>query len=81
LPHEKGIGRHSWSLVTWLQLVTTVRQKAIYCTVRDSQTAAKPQAQLASTPEGSVIPRLSLGSVGKLISAPRPKVTAAERQV
>src|SRR6516164_1132622 len=43
--------------------------------------AAKPQAQLASAPEGSVILGLSLGGVGKLISAPRPKVTAAERQV
>jgi hypothetical protein len=43
--------------------------------------AAKPQAQLASAPEGSVILSLSLGGVGKLISAPRPKVTAAERQV
>jgi hypothetical protein len=42
---------------------------------------AKPQAQLASTPEGSVKLGLSLGGVGKLISAPRPKVTAAERQV
>jgi hypothetical protein len=43
--------------------------------------AAKPQAQLASAPEGSVILSLSLGGVGKLISAPRPKVTPAERQV
>jgi hypothetical protein len=43
--------------------------------------AAKPQAQLASAPEGSVILSLSLRGVGKLISAPRPKVTAAERQV
>src|SRR5262245_45317823 len=43
--------------------------------------AAKPQAQLASAPEGSVIFSLSLGGVGKLISAPRPKVTAAERQI
>src|SRR5262249_52088480 len=43
--------------------------------------AAKPQAQLASAPEGSVILSLSLGAVGKLIRAPRPKVTAAERQV
>src|SRR5262249_60249579 len=43
--------------------------------------AAKPQAQLASAPEGSVILSLSLGGVGKLISAARPKVTAAERQV
>src|SRR5262245_54737395 len=43
--------------------------------------AAKPQAQLASAPEGSVILSLSLGGVGELISAPRPKVTAAERQV
>src|SRR5262245_33990098 len=42
--------------------------------------AAKPQAQLASAPEGSVILSLSLGGVGKLIRAPRPKVTAAERQ-
>src|SRR5215471_12299661 len=41
--------------------------------------AAKPQAQLASAPEGSVILSLSLGGVGKLIRAPRPKVTAAER--
>src|SRR5262249_4841643 len=43
--------------------------------------AAKPQAQLASAPEGSVILSLSLGGVGKLIRAPRPKVRAAERQV
>jgi hypothetical protein len=43
--------------------------------------AAKPQAQLASAPEGSVKLGLSLGGVGKLISAPRPKVTAANRQV
>src|SRR5262245_10548209 len=43
--------------------------------------AAKPQAQLASAPEGSGKLSLSLGGVGKLISAPRPKVTAAERQV
>src|SRR6266487_5725435 len=43
--------------------------------------AAKPQAQLASAPEGSVILSLSLRGVGKLIIAPRPKVTAAERQV
>src|SRR5262245_919914 len=43
--------------------------------------AAKPQAQLASAPECSVILSLSLGGVGKLISAPRPKVTAAERQI
>src|SRR5262249_28630303 len=43
--------------------------------------AAKPQAQLASALEGSVILSLSLGGVGKLISSPRPKVTAAERQV
>src|SRR5262249_304607 len=43
--------------------------------------AAKPQAQLASAPEGSVILSLSLRGVGKLISAPRPKVTPAERQV
>jgi hypothetical protein len=43
--------------------------------------AAKRQAQLASAPEGSVILSLSLGDIGKLISAPRPKVTAAERQV
>jgi hypothetical protein len=42
--------------------------------------AAKPQAQLASAPEGSVKLGLSLGGVGKLISAPRPKVTAANRQ-
>src|SRR5262249_57981878 len=42
--------------------------------------AAKPQAQLASAPECSVILSLSLGGVGKLISAPRPKVTAAEWQ-
>jgi hypothetical protein len=41
----------------------------------------KPQGQLASVPEGSVKLSLSLGGVGKLISAPRPKVTAAERQV
>ena len=43
--------------------------------------AAKPQAQLASAPEASVILSVSLGGVGKLIRAPRPKVTAAERQV
>jgi hypothetical protein len=43
--------------------------------------AAKPQAQLACAPEGSVKLSLSLGDVGKLISAPRPKVTAAKRQV
>src|SRR5215831_16236584 len=42
---------------------------------------AKPQEQLAGAPEGSVILSLSLGGVGNLISAPRPKVTAAERQV
>src|SRR5262249_13829474 len=35
----------------------------------------------AVAPEGSVKLGLSLGGVGKLISAPRPKVTAAERQV
>src|SRR5262249_52603396 len=38
-------------------------------------------AQLASAPEGSVKLSLSLRGVGKLISAPRPKVTAAERQI
>src|SRR5262249_45353248 len=43
--------------------------------------AAKPQAQLASAPEGSVKLSLSLAGVGKLISVPRPKVTAAARQV
>lgn len=43
--------------------------------------AAKPQAQLASAPEGSVILSLSLGGVGKPISAPRPKVTAAGRRL
>src|SRR5262249_23420302 len=43
--------------------------------------AAKPQAQLASAPEGSGKLSLSLGGVGKLVSAPRPKVTAAARQV
>src|SRR5262249_14132853 len=43
--------------------------------------AAKPQAQLASAPEGSVKLSLSFGAVGKLISVPRPKVMAAERQV
>jgi hypothetical protein len=40
-----------------------------------------PSPQLASAPEGSVILSLSLGGVGKFISAPRPEVTAAERQV
>jgi hypothetical protein len=44
-----------------------------------SSSAGSPQ--LASAPEGSVILSLSLGGVGKLIRAPRPKVTAAERQV
>ena len=43
--------------------------------------AAKPQAQLASAPEGSVKLSRSLSGLGKLISVPRPKVTAAERQV
>jgi hypothetical protein len=42
---------------------------------------AKAQAQLASVPEGSVKLSLSLGGVGKLVSAPRPNVTAAGRQV
>src|SRR5262252_7263313 len=45
------------------------------------QVAAKPQAQVASAPEGSVILSLSLGGVGKTISAPRPKVTATQGQV
>src|SRR5262249_9975504 len=43
--------------------------------------AAKPQAQLARAPEGSVKLSLSLGGVGKLISVPRPKVMAVKRQV
>ena len=43
--------------------------------------AAKPQAQVASAPEGSVILSLSLGGVGKPIGAPRPKVTATQGQV
>src|SRR4029453_735675 len=36
--------------------------------------AAKPQAQLASAPEGSVILSLSLRGVGKLIRRPRSTV-------
>jgi hypothetical protein len=38
-------------------------------------------AAVARAPIGSVKLGLSLGGVGKLISVPRPKVTAAERQV
>src|SRR5207253_859547 len=38
-------------------------------------------AACESAPIGSVKLGLSLGGVGKLISVPRPKVTAAERQV
>src|SRR5262249_43189627 len=43
--------------------------------------AAKPQAQVASAPEGSVILSLSLGGVGKPIGTPRTKVTATQGQV
>jgi hypothetical protein len=42
---------------------------------------AKRQPQLASAPERSVKLSLSLGGVGKLISVPRPKVTAPERLI
>src|SRR5262245_63716494 len=59
----------------------TEHRTAIAWVLVIGRVAAKPQAQLASAPEGSVILSLSLGGVGKLISAPRPKVTAAERQV
>jgi hypothetical protein len=56
-----------------------------HCSDVRRTTALPPKAEvhprILAMPEGSVILSLSLGGVGKLIRAPRPKVAAAERQV